>query len=75
MYGKETMSFEEVTRIHLSEERRLKGSVSLGGNIAMVVNGKRNFNRFRRGTCWSCGQLSHYRSDCKVGKGNGASSA
>ncbi|KAF6147308.1 hypothetical protein GIB67_009791 [Kingdonia uniflora] len=75
IYGKETLSFEEVTSTLLSEERRLKGSKSFGENSAMVVSGKKSFNRFRKGTCWSCGQSGHYRLDCKVGKGNGASSA
>ncbi|KAF6147669.1 hypothetical protein GIB67_003000 [Kingdonia uniflora] len=40
----------------------------------MVVSGKKSFNRFKKESCWSCGQSGHYRSDCKVGKGNGASS-
>ncbi|KAF6160621.1 hypothetical protein GIB67_019561 [Kingdonia uniflora] len=75
MYGKETLSFKEVTSTLLSEERRLKGSESLGENSAMVVSGKRSFNRFRKGTCWSCGQSGHYRSDCKTGKDIGASPA
>ncbi|KAF6176493.1 hypothetical protein GIB67_007876 [Kingdonia uniflora] len=30
--------------------------------------------RFKNGTCWSCGQSGHYRSDCKIEKGIGASS-
>ncbi|KAF6152661.1 hypothetical protein GIB67_008098 [Kingdonia uniflora] len=59
MYGMETMSFEEVISTLLSEERRLKGSESLGENSVMVVSGKRSFNR----------------SDCKARKGNGASLA
>ncbi|KAF6151613.1 hypothetical protein GIB67_010289, partial [Kingdonia uniflora] len=75
MFGKETLSFEEVTSTLLSEERRLKGSESFGENSAMVVSGKKSFNKFIKGTCWSCGQSDHYRSDCKAGKGNGASSA
>ncbi|KAF6161728.1 hypothetical protein GIB67_009097 [Kingdonia uniflora] len=74
MYGKETLSFEEVTSTLLSEERRLKCSKSFGENSTMVVSGMRSFNRFRKGTCWSCGQSGHYRSDCKAGKGNRASS-
>ncbi|KAF6168341.1 hypothetical protein GIB67_018181 [Kingdonia uniflora] len=41
----------------------------------MVVSGKRSFNRFIKGTYWSYGQLGHYRSDCKVGKGNEENSA
>ncbi|KAF6174847.1 hypothetical protein GIB67_036455 [Kingdonia uniflora] len=48
MYGMETMSFEEVISTLLSEERRLKGSESLGENSVMVVSGKRSFNRFRK---------------------------
>ncbi|KAF6150232.1 hypothetical protein GIB67_000106 [Kingdonia uniflora] len=75
MYVKETFSFEEVTSTLLSEERRLKGNESFVKNSTMGVSGKINFNRFRKGTCWSCGQSGHYRSDCKAGKGNGASSA
>ncbi|KAF6170559.1 hypothetical protein GIB67_031967 [Kingdonia uniflora] len=75
MYGNETLSFEEVTSTLLSEERRLKGSESFGENSAMVVSGKKSFNRFRKGTCWSCGKSGHYRSDCKAGKDNEASSA
>ncbi|KAF6174848.1 hypothetical protein GIB67_036456, partial [Kingdonia uniflora] len=55
MYGKETLSFVEVTSTLLSEERRHKGRKSLVENSAMVVSGKRSFNRFRKGTCWSCG--------------------
>ncbi|KAF6150548.1 hypothetical protein GIB67_030349 [Kingdonia uniflora] len=46
-----------------------------GKNSVMVVSGKKSFNRFRKGTCWSCGQSGHYRSDCKAGKSNRASSA
>ncbi|KAF6149797.1 hypothetical protein GIB67_017530 [Kingdonia uniflora] len=75
MYGMETFGFEEVTSTLLSEERRLKGSESFGENSTMVVSGKRSFNKFRKGTCWSCGQSGHYRSDYKAGKGNGACSA
>ncbi|KAF6136477.1 hypothetical protein GIB67_035036 [Kingdonia uniflora] len=68
MYGKETLSFEGVTSTLLSEERRINGSRSFVENSTMVVSGNRSFNRFRNGTCWSCGQSGHYRSDCKWGK-------
>ncbi|KAF6169450.1 hypothetical protein GIB67_021453 [Kingdonia uniflora] len=37
MYGKETLSLEEVTSTLLSEGRRLKGSESLGENSIMVI--------------------------------------
>ncbi|KAF6176060.1 hypothetical protein GIB67_000154 [Kingdonia uniflora] len=74
MYRKETLSFEEVTSTFLSEEKRLKGSESFGENSAIVVSGKRSFNRFKKGTCWSYRQSGHYRSNCKAGKCNGASS-
>ncbi|KAF6153534.1 hypothetical protein GIB67_027401 [Kingdonia uniflora] len=40
----------------------------------MVISGEISFNKFRKGTCWSCGQSGHYRSDCKVRKGTGVSS-
>ncbi|KAF6152106.1 hypothetical protein GIB67_031428 [Kingdonia uniflora] len=40
----------------------------------MVDSGKRSFNKFRKGTCWGCGESGHYRSDCKIGKDKGASS-
>ncbi|KAF6161972.1 hypothetical protein GIB67_020028 [Kingdonia uniflora] len=74
MYGKESLSFEEVTSTPRSEKRRLKDSESLGKNSVMVVSGKRSFNRFIKGTCWCFGQSGHYRSDCKARKGIGASS-
>ncbi|KAF6171717.1 hypothetical protein GIB67_007238 [Kingdonia uniflora] len=74
MYEKETLSFEEFTSMLFSEERRLKGNESFGENSAMVVSGNISFNGFKKGTCWSCGQSGHYRSDYKAGKGNGASS-
>ncbi|KAF6171081.1 hypothetical protein GIB67_010949 [Kingdonia uniflora] len=70
MYGNEILSFDEVTSTLLSEERRLKGSESFAVNLVTVASGKINSNKFRKGTCWGCGQSSHYRSDYKARKGN-----
>ncbi|CAK8569629.1 unnamed protein product [Lathyrus sativus] len=63
IYGKETLSIEEVARKIISEERRLKGEENTSSNSVLVVRGssymkKNNETGVRH---MKCGKLGHIK--------------
>ncbi|CAL5193311.1 unnamed protein product [Lathyrus oleraceus] len=66
IYGKETLSFGEISSKIISEERRLKGEENTSSNSTLVVRGrsyvkKNNETGVRR---WKYGKLEHIKYKC-----------
>ncbi|CAK8565582.1 unnamed protein product [Lathyrus sativus] len=66
IYGKETLSFEEVASKITSEERRLKGEENTSSNSVLVARGRSYVkkNNEMGVTCWKCGKLGHIKYKC-----------
>lgn len=65
MYGKEIMSFTEVTSKLISEESRLGGQNIPSDNMEIVTeNGKRGNSMRKKVTCWNRGQTGHVKRNC-----------
>ncbi|CAK8533687.1 unnamed protein product [Lathyrus sativus] len=69
IYGKETLSFEEVASNIISEERRLKDKENTSSNSVLVASGrsyvKKNNEMGVR--FWKCGKLGHIKYKCPDG--------
>ncbi|CAL5195973.1 unnamed protein product [Lathyrus oleraceus] len=66
IYGKETLSFEEVANNIISEERRLKGEENTSSNSALVARGKSYVKKNNETgvRCWKCGKFGHIKYKC-----------
>ncbi|CAK8565584.1 unnamed protein product [Lathyrus sativus] len=69
IYGKETLSFEEVSSKITSEERRLKGEENTSSNSVLVARGRSYVkkNNEMGVICWKCGKLGHIKYNCTDG--------
>ncbi|KAL2454374.1 CCHC-type domain-containing protein [Abeliophyllum distichum] len=69
MYGKETVSFEEVTSKLIFEERRLSGGSNISSENSLLVaeKWKKNNSMKRKIFCWNCGQPGLVRKNCSEG--------
>ncbi|CAK8573792.1 unnamed protein product [Lathyrus sativus] len=69
IYGKKTLSFQEVDSKIIYEERRLKGEENTSSNSVLVARGrsyvKKNNEMGVR--CWKCGKLGHIKYKCPNG--------
>jgi len=63
MYGKETLSFDEIASKILSEERRMKSNENMTTTSMMVVRigTHGNKNHKMNVVCWQCGKPEHVR--------------
>lgn len=69
MYGKESLSFEEVATKIISEERRMKSDEStLSGSMLLTRSGA-NGKKFhaKNYSCWKCGKSGHLKRNCPGG--------
>ena len=69
MYGKETLSFEEVASKIISEERRMKSEGGTSSHSVLVATsgpyGKKNHGKSM--ACWKCGRPGHVKKNCPGG--------
>ncbi|CAI8608271.1 unnamed protein product [Vicia faba] len=69
VYGKKTLSFEEVASKIISEERRLKGEDNTSSNSILVARGrpymKKNNETCVR--CWKCEKIEYIKYKCPDG--------
>ncbi|CAK8531138.1 unnamed protein product [Lathyrus sativus] len=69
IYGKETLSFEEVSSKIISEKIRLNGEENTSSN-SMLVARERLYVKKNNETsvrCWKCGKLGHIKYKCPDG--------
>lgn len=66
IYGKETLSFDEVASKILSEERRMKSDEGMSTNSIMAVRSgtHANKNYKKKVVCWKCGKSGHVKKNC-----------
>ena len=66
MYGKETLTFEEVASKIISEERRMKSEGSTSSHSVLVARsgpyGKKNHGKSM--ACWKCRRPGHVKKNC-----------
>ena len=69
MYGKETLSFEEVAGKILSEERRMKNEDGASFNSVLIARSRsKGKQKVKTMVCWNCGRTGHVKKNCP-GKG------
>ena len=69
MYGKETLSFDEIASKILCEERRMKSNENMTTNSIMVVRSGTHGNKNHKMNvvCWQCGKPGHVRKYSRGG--------
>lgn len=74
MYGKETLSFEEVANKIISEERRMKSDESTSSSSVLVTRGGAKGKKIHGDdmVCWKCGKSGHIKRFCPGGAGKGS---
>lgn len=69
MYGKESLSFEEVATKIISEERRMKSDESTSSSSMLLTRGGANGKKIhaKNMPCWKCGMSGHLKRNCPGG--------
>jgi len=69
MYGKETLSFDEIASNIFSEERRMKSNENMTTNSMMTVRSGTHGNKNHKMNMvyWQCGKIGHVRKNCRGG--------
>lgn len=69
IYGKKTLSFEEVDSKIISEERKLKGENNSSSNSVLIVKGKSYVKKTNETgvRCWKSGKIRHVKYKCPDG--------
>jgi len=69
MYGKESLSFEEVATKIISEERRMKSDESTSSSSMLLTRSGANGKKIhaKNFSCWKCGMPGHLKRNCPGG--------
>jgi len=69
MYGKESLSFEEVATKIISEERRMKSDESTSSCSMLLTRSGANGKKIhaKNMSCWKCGMSGHLKRNCPGG--------
>jgi len=69
MYGKESLSFEEVSAKIISEERRMKNDESNSLRSMLLSRSGANGKKIhaKNMSCWKCGMFGHLKRNCPSG--------
>lgn len=69
MYGKESLSFEEVATKIISEERRMKNDESTSSSSMLLTRSGANGKKIhaKNLVCWECGKPGHVKRNCPGG--------
>jgi len=69
MYGKESLSFEEVATKIISEERRMKSDESTSSSSMLLTRSGANGKKIHAKdfSCWKCRMSGHLKRNCSCG--------
>jgi len=69
MYGKESLSFEEVATKIISEERRMKSDERNSSSSMLLTRSGANVKKIhaKNLSCWKCGMSGHLKRNCPSG--------
>ena len=69
MYGKESLSFEEVATKIISEERRMKSDENTSSSSMLLIRSGANGKKIhaKNMSCWKCGMSGHLKRNCPSG--------
>jgi hypothetical protein len=69
MYGKESLSFEEVSTKIISEERSMKSEENTSSSSMVLTRSGANGKKIHAKNlpCWKCGMSGHLKRNCPSG--------